>query len=100
MDSDTCLPDALEKRRTLRVYANPPALRTSDSDPENSGTEFRAAPPRAHSGDYDRTRRDRACIRPASLRPNAQRANGQDRARERWLLRDPHLDPTREQWCG
>jgi hypothetical protein len=46
--------------------------------------------PRARSGGCDRIRHGRACIRPASLRPNVQKARAPGRVRERSLRRDLH----------
>src|SRR5205085_10748517 len=67
----------------LRVSAGPRALRMSDSDPGNLDKGLQGVRPRARSGGYDRSRRDRACIQPASLRLNVQRARAPSRGRER-----------------
>src|SRR5207248_44213 len=58
----------------LHVSAGPRALRMSSSDPENSDRDLQGARPLARSDGCDRSRRSRACIQPASLRPNVQRA--------------------------
>src|SRR4029453_16067710 len=76
------------------------ALRKSGLNLENLDTAFRAIRPRAHSDDYDRTRRDRACIRPASPRRNVQKAHGPDRVQARLLRPDPHSAATHARWCG
>src|SRR5438876_1784358 len=75
------------------VFANLPVLQTSGSNPENLDTDFRAARPPANSGGCDRIRRERAYIRPASLLPSGQTADGPDRGRALLLPRGPRSVP-------
>src|SRR5215472_1150232 len=86
--------------KVAHVCADLHALRRSGLNLENLDTEFRAIRPRAHSDDYDRTRRGRACIRPAFPRRNAQKANDPDRARARSLPPDPRSVAMRARWYG
>src|SRR5215469_269390 len=88
MGNDIFFLPAQANRQGVDVSANPRALRTSGLNLENSDMDFPVAPPRASSADYDRTHRDRACIRPVSLLRNGQKANDLDRARARSLRRD------------
>src|ERR1700746_1441322 len=76
------------------------ALRMSGLNRENLDTAFRAIRPHAHSDDCDRTRRDRACIGPASPRRNVQKPHGLDRVRARLLPPDPRSAATHARWCG
>ncbi len=75
--------------KRLMLFAGPRAPRTSDSIPENSDTSPPATRPPAGSACCARSRRARACTRPASPRRNARRANGRDHAR----ARSPRPDP-------
>src|SRR4029453_1659753 len=90
MDTRILLLPAWRICKGVHVSADLRALRMSDSNPENLDTAFRATPPRAHSDDCDRSRRTRACIRPASPPRNVQKAHGPDHARARLLLPNPH----------
>src|SRR5712691_3227543 len=98
--NDTFLLARLGTRKEIDVSANPPALRTANSDPENSGKQSPAAPPLADSDGCDGTRRVRACIRPASPRRNGQKARARGRAQARWLPPDLRSGLTREQSSG
>src|SRR6266850_6141896 len=86
--------------KVSHASADLPALRMSGLNLENLDTAFRAIRPRAHSDDYDRTRRDRACIRPASPRPNVQKAHGRDRVRAQLLPPSPRSAATHGRWFG
>src|SRR5215813_13930670 len=86
--------------KVARAFADLPALRMSGLNLENLDTAFRAIRPRAHSDDYDRIRRVRACTRPAFPRRNAHKAHGRDRVRARLLPPDLHSAATRARWCG
>src|SRR6266478_977985 len=98
--NDIFLLATLGIRNLVYVSANPPALRKSDSDLENSGKHSPATPPLADSGGCDQIRRDRACIRPASPRPNGQKEGAPSRAQARWLPPNLRSGLTREQWSG
>src|SRR5512132_1210974 len=80
--------------KVAHASANLHALRMSGLNPESLDTAFRVVRPRAHSADCDRTRRDRACIRPASPRRNVQKADGLSRARAQLLPPDPRSAAT------
>src|SRR5215472_3686917 len=82
------------------VSANLHGLRMSRLNLENLDTAFRAILPHAHSDDYDRTRRGRACTRPAFPRRNVQKANDPDRARARLLPPDPRSVAMHARWYG
>src|SRR5262249_13617708 len=100
MDARILLLRASRICKAVHASADLRALRRSDLNPENLDTAFRAIPPRVHSDDCDQTRRDGACIRPASPRRNVQKAHGPDRAQARLLLPNPHSVATRAQWYG
>src|SRR6516162_6802082 len=100
MDNHILLLPELGICMVAHVSADLHALRMSGLNLENLDTAFRAIRPRAHSDDYDRTRRVRACIRPASPRRNAHKAHGRDRVRARSLPPDPRSAATRARWCG
>src|SRR5712691_8113584 len=100
MDNRNLLLLEWEICKVAHASADLHALRMSGLNLENLDTAFRAVRPRAHSDDCDRTRRDRACIRPASPRRNVQRAHDRDRARARLLPPDPRSAATHARWCG
>src|SRR5882724_11091786 len=95
--NDILLLSRLGTHKQLDVSANPRGLRTSNSDPENSDRQSPATPPLADSGGCDQIRRDRACIRPASPRPNGQKEGAPSRAQARWLPPNLRSGLTREQ---
>src|SRR5215470_1338672 len=100
MDNCILLRTELGICKAAHACADLRALQMSGLNLENLDTAFRVIQPRAHSDDYDRTRRVRACIRPASPRRNAHKAHGRDRVRARLLPPDPRLAATRARWCG
>src|SRR5437016_2822209 len=100
MDNRILLLTELGICKVAHAYANLHALRMSGLNRENLDTAFRAVRPRAHSGDCDRTHRDRACIQPASPRRNVQKADALGRARVRLLPPDPRSAATHARWCG
>src|SRR5262249_9260585 len=100
MDNRILLLPELGTCKVAHAFADLHALRMSGLSPENLDTAFRAIRPRAHFGDCDRTHRSRACTRPASPRPNVQKAHGLDRVQARLLPPDPRSAAMRARWCG
>src|SRR6266576_2259296 len=86
--------------KVAHASSNLHALRMPDLNRANLDTAFRAVRSRAHFVDYDRTRRDRACIRPASPPPNGQKPHDPDRDQAQLLPPDPPPAATHARGSG
>src|SRR3954463_4123560 len=86
--------------RVAHASADLHARRMSGLNPKNLDKAFRAIRPRARFDDYDQTRRDHACMRPASPRRNVQKVNGRDREQARLLPPDLRSAAARARLCG